>query len=318
MSGPTPPLSELDGTMQIVARFEEARAADPALAEAELDELKRLVPGKRAMLSGRWQGRAAIFRMHLDPASHAPGNEWAEMTRAWPHMQGKTLRIAEPLHVNEEFGLLVIEDIPGTPLMQHMWHLDPADRAPCLPQAAAWLRAYTAHSEITAKPRAAVWLNKAAAAAATQPHPKLQRRERKILRHLTRLAPLCDDLPWRHAISHGDFHPNNLIVGEDRLTGIDLGGSATIPIYKDMARFLMHMGRRGLIPSGEARFGVDARGIDAFAGAFSLSAQERDLILPFMLGVEALIRVEHAGIKRGRVRRAAEMSDRLIADLGTL
>lgn len=318
MPGPTSPLSELDGTMQIVARFERARASDPELSGAELDELLRQVPGKRAVLSGTWQGRPVIFRMHLESGSPAPKREWTEMLRVWTEMQSDRLRIAEPLHFWESSGLLVIEHVPGTPLMQHLWQIEPEARAPYLPQAAAWLRAYTASSEMTGKPRAAVWLQKAEAAAATQPHPKLQRRERKILRHLQRLAPACDALPWRHAISHGDFHPNNLIVNGERLTGIDLGGSATIPIYKDMARFLMHMGRRGLIPSGAARFGVDARGIAAFSKAFALSNEERELILPFMLGVEALIRVEHAGIKPGRVRRAAEMSDKLIADLARL
>ena len=124
--------------------------------------------------------------------------------------------------------------------------------------------------------------------------------------------------PWRNAICHGDFHPNNLLVKGERLTGIDTGGSASIPIYKDMARFLMHMGRRGLIPSGEARFGVDAQGIDAFAEVFEMSDQERDLVLPFMLGCEALLRFENPGIKRGRIRRAAEMTDQLIADLEQL
>lgn len=315
MPGPNPPLSELDGAMEIIARIDAARAADPGLASAEPDELKRLVPGKRAVLSGLWQSRRVIFRIHLAPGSPTPAREWAEMTRAWPLMQSRTLRIAEPLHFNADVGLLLVEDIPGTPLMQHLWQIAPEERAPLLPQAAAWLRAYTQSSEITGKPRAAIWLHKAEAAAATQPHPKLQRRERRILRHLRRLAPACDAQPWRHAISHGDFHPNNLILNGARLTGIDLGGSATIPIYKDMARFLMHMGRRGLIPSGEMRFGVDARGIAAFSEAFALSDAERELILPFMLGIEALIRVEHDGIKRGRVRRAAEMSDALIAGL---
>ncbi len=44
----------------------------------------------------------------------------------------------------------------------------------------------------------------------------------------------------------------------------------------------------------------------------------RDLVLPFMLGVEALLRVETVDIKRGRIRRAADCYDLLIADLKQL
>ena len=74
----------------------------------------------------------------------------------------------------------------------------------------------------------------------------------------------------------------------------------------------------GLIPSGHARFGVDAKGIDAFAAAFKLSDHERNLVLPFMLSCEALLRVEHAGIKRGRVKRAIAMTEALLDDLKQL
>lgn len=308
-----PALPDLDATMQLVTRFE--AAADPALQDAELDTLLRHVPDKRAILSGRWQGRAAIFRIFLDPSDPAPAREWDEMNRIWPAMRTGPWRIAEPLHYCAPHGILVIEAVAGTPLMQHLWRSDPPDRAAHLRPAAQWLRAYTQGTDTPMKTRAGVWLNRAEQAAARQPHPRLQRREARILEHLHRLAPLCDNTVWRNAISHGDFHPNNLIWNDGRYTGIDTGGSAAMPIYKDMARFLMHMGRRGLLPSGEAQFGVDRTGLAAFAAAFDLSENERNLILPFMLGCEALLRVETADIKSGRIHRACEMSDHLIADL---
>ena len=317
MPNTAPSLPDLDVMMNLVAHFEAASAQDTGLHGAELDELLRHVPGKRAILSGTWQGQRVVFRMYLDPENTALAREWAEMTRVWPHMQSGPARIAQPLHYAADHGILVVEHIAGTPLMQHMWQSKPETRAAYLRPAAQWLHAYTVGSQTTVRARSGVWLERAEKGAENQPHPRLQQREHKILNHLQRLAPLCDQ-PWRNAIIHGDFHPNNLIANADRLTGIDMGGSASIPIYKDMARFLMHMGRRGLIPSGQMQFGVDAQGIAAFAEAFDLSDHERELILPFMLGCEALLRVESAGIKRGRVRRAADMSDQLIADLAQI
>lgn len=310
-------LPDLDGMMDLVTRFEAARDTDDALATAEMDELLRLVPGKRAVLSGTWQGRRVVFRMFLQPDSPAPAREWQEMTRVWPQMSTPPCCIAEPLHYASDHQMLVIGFAQGTPLMQHIWQSDVTDRTQYLPAAARWLRAYAQGSGGQVRARAGVWFERAERAAAKQPHKKLAKLEAKVLTQLRRLMPACDQ-PWRNAITHGDFHPNNLLLDGTCLTGVDVGGSAAIPIYKDMARFLMHMGRRGLIPSGQDRFGVDAKGIDAFAAAFDMTPHERDLVLPFMLGCEALLRVEHAGIKRGRVKRAIAMTEKLHADLTQL
>ena len=91
-----------------------------------------------------------------------------------------------------------------------------------------------------------------------------------------------------------------------------------MPLYKDIARFLMHMGRRGLLPSGRSSFGVDQEGFDTFAAVFDMSDWERDIVLPFFLGVEALIRVERPDMRRARIRKAAQMYDALIADLAQI
>lgn len=304
-----------DAIMDVSARLEAAIAEDPALHGAEPGEVIRLVPGKRAILRGRFNGRAAVFRLFMEQATKAPAREWAEMTRVWPHMNAGHLRIAEPLHHAPAHGLLVIAEVPGTPLMEHIYHLPPEARAGLMQAPAAWLRHYTSNSEQMQDNRAAPWLERAEAAAAQQPHPRLQRREAKVIKNLRRILNSANTQNWRFAICHGDYHPNNLVLDAPRLTGIDLGGSAMLPIYKDMARFLMHMGRRGLLPSGQAHFGVDREGFDAFAQAFALSDWERDVALPFMLGIEALIRVEGPQMSRSRINRAARMYDLLIPDL---
>ena len=318
MDTPTPKMPDIEAMMALTARFEAARADDPALADAELDQLLRLVPGKRAILRGRFGDHRAVFRIFDDLANPAPAREWAEMRRIWPHMQDGPSRVAQPLHFSPKHGIVTMSFVPGTPLMQHMWGIKSDARARYLAPAADWLRAYTRTSETTAPNRFSAWLSRAEKAAAGQPHDKLRKREAVVLRQLHRLVPILGDRPWRSAICHGDFHPNNLLLEGDRLTGIDTGGSGRMPVYKDIARFLMHMGRRGLIPSEVSRFGVDAEGIKAFAQAFDLDDWESGLALPFMLGCEALIRVEHPKMQRSRIRHAAQMYDQLIPDLRQL
>jgi hypothetical protein len=292
-----------------------ALATDPALAELEIEAAIRHVPGKRAILRGRFAGRPAVVRQFLSPAIEPAQREWAEMQRAWPEMQGRRFRIAEPLHFSAVANLIVVEAVPGTPMLELLWQSAPETRARWLEPGARWLRRYTDSSETWTRARPAGWLGRAERAAAKQPFDELRALEGAILTELHRLAAALEAADWRAAISHGDYHPNNLLVSDARLTGIDTGGSARMPLYKDMARFLMHMGRRGMIPSGRRRLGVDAQGLETFAEVFALTETERRLALPFMLGVEALIRVENAGMTRSRVKRAAEMSRAYLDDV---
>lgn len=304
-----------DAVRAVQAQLDAARAVAPALEAAEIDEVLRLVPGKRAVLAGRWQGRPAVFRLLHPAASGGQAREWREATRIWPHMQGIRYRVPEPFLHLPEIGLMAEERVPGTPLLVHLWHSPPETRAAHLPDAAIWLRRYTDVTESWHAANPAGWLARAERAAQTQPHADLRRIETDILGHLRKLARRLDGAEWRMAICHGDFHPNNLILGRDRLTGIDLGGSARLPVCKDIARFLAHMGRRGMIPSAQRSFGVDAGGIAAFVETFALTETERQHTLPFFIGVEAIIRVETRGIKRARLRHAAAMYDALRTDL---
>lgn len=162
------------------------------------------------------------------------------------------------------------------------------------------------------------WLARAERAAASQPFARLRGIEADILAHLRQLAKMLGGAEWRIAICHGDFHPNNLVLDGECLTGIDLGASSRMPVTKDIARFLAHMGRRGMLPSGERYLGVDAQGIEAFVETFALTETERTRALPFFLGVEALIRVENRQMKNGRIRHAEEMYVALRDDLAAL
>ena len=306
---------ELDTLMALAARLEDAKADDLALSGAEFGDVIRHLPGKRLILRGTLGDRAVIFRMGLQDESDAHARTFAEMRRLWPYMCEGDFRIAEPLHFNADHDLLVIGEVTGTPLMHYMRKTSGPDRTRYLDPAARWYRQATAMTEGHRVANSRGWLKRAIQASARQPFPELKALEDRIIPHLHTLADRIHGAEWRTAICHGDLHPNNLLADGDRLTGIDFGGSSRLPIYKDMARFLMHMGRRRLIPSETSWMGVDAAAAQAMADAFGLDGTERGVILPFMLGVEALIRVESTELPRSRVKRAERMYRALLRGL---
>lgn len=314
----SPPIPDIDAMMELVGRFEAAQAREPALAEAELDEVIRMIHGKRALFSGAYAGRDAIFRFYLDrPEAHA-ARDWAELERTRGYMTEGDLRAHEGLYHNAALGLVVSTKEQGTPLLQHIWRSEPDARTTYLEPAAQWLRKFTAPTETREPARVEAWLERAAACAERQPFAELRPLEAAILAEMERISAPLKEAEWRVATCHGDFHPNNLLVDGARLTAIDIGGSARLPIYKDMARFLAHIGRRGVRLSGARRFGVDAVGFDAFAQVFALDEAERQVWLPFAIGVEALIRVESKGLKPARIQRAKSFFRALLTDLRAL
>ncbi|MEQ8257138.1 MAG: phosphotransferase [Roseovarius confluentis] len=308
------PVADPDLSSLVARRLDSATAEDAAFSTVQVTDLIREVAGKRVVLRGRIGGQRAVFRLYLDRVEDCT-RDWNELCRIWPKMREGELRVCAPLGFAPEAGLLAVSEVEGTPLLQWIYRAPEAERARYLEPAARWLRAYTECTETEAAAQPAGWAKRAERAAKTQAFTRLKQVEKPILQEIQRLVPLMDKSQWRFAVSHGDFHPNNLIVNENMVTGIDCGGSRPAPIYKDMARFLMHMGRRAMIPSGEACLGVDRQGFIAFCDAFRLSAEERELTLPFFIAVEALLRAETRNLSQSRVRRARQMSEALLADL---
>lgn len=315
MQDKPPPIPDLDAMLQITMAFEAIRRTDPALAGAETGDLIRHIPGKRAIFHGVLDDRDVVFRLHFNAQNGIAEREWAEMLRLWPYMAEGDLRMPEPILANTDAGLIVQERITGTPMLDHFRQVKTAARPPYLTAAAAWLHQSTAMSEGWRVPNAIEWIKRATQASEKQPFPRLRTYEVEILEQMRRLAPVVQAQTWRVAISHGDYHPNNLLVNGPRLTGIDLGGSRGMPLCKDIARFLMHMGRRRVTLPGGLHYGVSRAGADAFGAAFDLGAHERDVVLPFFLAFEALIRVENTGLVPSRIVRAEKMYRDLLSDL---
>jgi len=310
-----PPLPDLDAMEGVLQRFAARIERDPALAGATLEAPLRVVPGKRGIIAGRLGGKPAVFRFYLDrPEAHAE-RDWAELRRAWTYMSTGDHRINAPLAHAPDLGLVAVARVAGRPLMERLRGQDAQAATADLAGAAGWLSKYTAPTEGRAPVRLDGWFTRVEKAMARQSYARLRPVEAGILAEMRRISAPHAGGTWRVAICHGDFHPNNLLARGARLTAIDTGGSAKLPLYKDMARFLAHMGRRGLLASGQSAFGVDRAGLDAFATAFALDPVERDIWLPFMIGVEALKRVEPAGLSTGRIRQARRFYTALLDGL---
>lgn len=302
----------LDTSTAVLAK---ASLENSSFSDARITEVIRHSEGKKTILRGTLSGRGAVFRLY-HVADEECQRHWAELQRMWPLMEAGEATICQPLAVAPGAGALAVSDIDGTPLLQHFYQNEPTERARWLMPAARWLRVYTDCSETDQEAGAEGWATRAKRAAGGQAFARLRKLESPLIEEMQRLALKIEGLSWRVAIGHGDFHPNNLIAGPyPTLTGIDCGGSRKMPIYKDMARFLMHMGRRGMIPSGDRYLGVDRAGLDAFADVFNLTEKERFLFLPFFIAVEALIRVETRELSKSRIRHATDMTEALLKDI---
>lgn len=303
-----------DQALAALDRLESLLAASPH--DAEVSEALRLVPGKRALFRGVFNGRDAVFRLPLDDQSRSGfAREWAELCRVHAYMSAPPLAVVEPLDFDPKTGVFVIAFVPGKPLFTHLRRADPATRMPLLSRAAAWLCAYDTPTLSDQPLDFRRWFRRAAAAAETQPHAALQDIETRVLRRMKRLGRALHDTDVQSAISHGDFHLNNLLVRGDTLTGIDTGGSGRMPIVKDIARALTHMARRAEPWSGARHFGVDAAAFKSFADAFNLSSIEREAHLPFMIAFETLIKVEHPDMPQDRLVLAEKLARALFRDL---
>lgn len=287
---------------------------------AELSNLLRLLPGRRAVFSGQYDGRAAVFHMALAPAAaraFARGAEESHRLRSY--MSQGPYRVPEPLALLEDGAMCVTARVGGTPLLEFLKTMPEAGRPAMAPRVAGWLATQAAPSLIWRGANKGPWRRWALEQAPKQPYPELVGPESRLLELMLTLARQVEG-DWRVSLAHGDYHPNNLIwsPGRELLWGIDISAAGIAPIYRDMARYLVHSARRDMLPSGRQSLGVDAGQIAAFTRAFELTEIEQKVFLPYFLCYETLVRVEDASLPPRRIRLARRMTEAMIADLEVL
>lgn len=304
------------GALEALDLLEERFATDPSVGAITIDRVLRVVTGKRALFKGKLDGADVVFRLALDRQERKSiGREWIEANRVYDLFPDPPFNVARPIYFNKDISIMVLGYVEGTPLLEYMWSLPVEARVAKVVQSSLWLRQYMRPAEKMAQSDARLWYRRAAKAAQKQPHSVLRKIDERVLRRMKRLARRLDGTQWRVSNGHGDFHPNNLILSENALTGIDLGGTRHTPIYNDMGRYLTHMARHRIELSGEKYYGVDRGSFDAFVDNFDLNALESEAFLPLMIAFNCLNRVESPNLSDRRVKRAVEMSESLFEDL---
>lgn len=314
-------LRDPQAALNATERLEAAGGAHEGLRTMVLQDILRIVPKKRALFAGTLRGQQAVFRLALSGDERRQSAEqWAELNRIYPHMREGVCRVPEPMFFDEAEGITAISRAEGRPLMMHLWSLPREERLPHIEASARWLAQYCAPSTERRGVDWRNWARRCETAAAAQPFEQLRKIEGKVLQKTKKLGRMVKDMEWRVAVCHGDFHPLNLIIAPDgtRLTGLDLGSSFLMPIYRDIARYLIYNARRHLWTGDTHRYGVDEASIDAFARAFSMSDDERDLFIPYMIAVETLTRVESKNEVTTRLNNSIELAERLFEDLREL
>lgn len=305
-----------EATQDAWVRLQQVFAADPALAGASVDRALHLVPGKRALFAGTFNEQRVVYRLYLDAGEIArAGAQWRELQRADALLGLGPYRVNAPVHFAATGDLIVVGEVAGQPLMKAMWEMPRDDRLPLLHDSVQWLRAYTVSTERWADADLDRWIARVRPRADRQEEDVLREIEAKMLLAMEAIADGLGPVQWRVAVSHGDFHPNNLMHTGDVLTAIDTGGPGAIPIYKDMARYLVHFARRRMQLSGARRFGVDRLTFDAFCDTFALDDVERMRLLPFMIAVDAFQRIPRRGLREKEIGQARKIYRGLLADL---
>ncbi len=317
MSAAMPPsrLPDSKALQSIYGMISRAGQVDAVLKRAEPDEVLRYVKGKRVVMSATDGDRRIIIRMYLEDGFECAKRDWAELNRCWPHMNAGPYRVMEPISHVPALGIVVTSFVEGTPFLRYIRSLPKRDRPPCYQGAAAWLRQHMEVSEHFDTPRAARWLKRTDRMAGPQPTQDLIVLRNAVGQETERLATKLKDQKWRYAIGHGDFHANNLLYTKGHLTGIDLGGSAIAPIYRDMARFMVHMATRGARTAGTPVMGIDCAALNTFADVFEMSDVDREVSLPVMIAYEWLIRISASAGDETKIDLAAERYEALLEGL---
>ena len=295
-----------DATKQIQSILDEQGAS------ARVEGVIRIVGGRHVVAHGQFDDAEAVFKLALSPKVYDQlADTDAELARITPHMSA-LYQVNHCLAYFSESGLIVLEKAAGEPVLPMLSTPEGADLWQHLPN---WLHRYSSPSIEWRKAGPGFWIKQAAKVAEKQPHDVLRQREKRLLVQMRDLAENIAGREWRVAISHGDYHPNNLLWDGAVMTGIDVGGSSYMPIYKDIARCLIHLGRRRVYSSPTQKGGLDAPLMDSFSQAFDLSNQERRVFLPFFLAFECLIKVEQPDAPAWRISAAADLYDDILTTL---
>ena len=196
----------------------------------------------RSVFRVRERGSNERYILKIDAAKSATAfaQEFRFIGRMAANLAGsEEFFVPEPVVFLETGPAMVITEAPGQSFRERLNSANVEERRRDLQRVGAWLYAFKGAVGARARP----FVAERSIERIVRRHAKLQIHDPDAFRlALDRLAQMMrplDGLKVPSGICHGDFHPGNVLLSPDRVTGIDFGRRARSYAHRDLSRMLV-------------------------------------------------------------------------------
>tara|TARA_R110002124_G_scaffold7625_8_gene43216 strand:+ start:412 stop:1308 length:897 start_codon:yes stop_codon:yes gene_type:complete len=240
----------------------------------------------QSVFAARFDGAAAIIKSYAgESASTRAANAAKALSAAAERMTDPAFSVPSLLWAAPEHGLVVMARQSGTP-MSALFAAEPAlpERNRLLGLAAEWLLAFCEGQDTAPHFYPMGWIDRAVKghdlAALPAEAARLHGALRAQMAHVRGLA-------FQRGGLHGDFVPDNLLVQGETVCGIDIQGSFTLPLLREVATFLVWLTFK--TPQGALACGIGQQDEATLCAALDAGPEARP-ILRFFIGEQLLRR----------------------------
>jgi len=290
---------KFDNLLHASDKLAVARKADDVLGALQDVDLLRATR-HAAQFRATLDGKDVTLRMVFSPDAVAhTQTQAAKLDALSSRMSDGKYRVPHLVAVRPAFGATLTEYIDGTSLEGQIALADTvAVRRVPIRAAAQWLAHLTQDERSTGGLAARHWLRQRLPELSKIDHPRDVDLAKQLALQLDVLCATVHGSEVTRAITHGDFTAANLISGRDALYGVDIKNTHSLPIVRDLARFLVHL---SVTQPGTGRVhiaGIQKADFEALCHLPELiSAEERDRLMPYFIGIELAER--YSRMKRG-------------------
>ena len=241
--------------------------------------------------SGRFRGQPAVFKLNRSVEGGSPLHGLRELLERY-----EVALEGEPFHVNPFLGavpwkgLVILGQVPGTPLDEVLAGDDPARHDQATRALCGWLQAVSALGDQVDRFNPGHGLSLLRDLDLSRLPADEAQLIAEITQALERFGAAIKGQPMRRAVGHPDCHAGNFALEDDgALWAFDLQVVKPLPTARMVARY---MAMKALRHGAGRRFaaGAVAGDLELVLDALPLAPGEGDAVLRFFLGVETVCR----------------------------
>lgn len=254
------------------------------------------------------EGAPVIAKLFFGPKAKENARAQADelLARASFASDGK-YRVAPLVAAVPGKGVILMEHVDGVTLSEDIAAADRvATRRLPIREAGEWLAHITSEPRHSGGLAARNWLRQRERELETVTGPKDRDLARALAMKLGHLSTEVHGTQITRARSHGDFIPTKVLRAGNAIYGVDIKNATFIPLAKDLARFLVCLAVQMPGTGRSYVSGIQKADFDALLGAPGLiSAEERQRVMPFFLGIEIaekFCRMNRAGQRGDNIR----------------